>query len=213
MLRFAFSKAIACPQFSQDKTWGRRVVFDFGAQLADEDAQILSVIPVSMSQDFGDELYVGQKTPCIAGEDREQIVLLGRKLNCDAMPCHQPLSQVNNKGAALDSLDLSGIARGVTISGPQTRHQFANREGLFDIIVGAGIERHDLFCLAIARGEHDDRSFREGASLRDDLLAINVWQSKIEQDDIWRASSDGAQSFFSVHRRQYLKAAGCQCRS
>lgn len=38
MLRFAFRKAIACSQFGQNQTRSRWVVFNLGAQLADEDA-------------------------------------------------------------------------------------------------------------------------------------------------------------------------------
>ena len=38
MLRIAFRKAIACSQFGQNQTRSRWVVFNLGAQLADEDA-------------------------------------------------------------------------------------------------------------------------------------------------------------------------------
>lgn len=55
--------------------------------------------------------------------------------------------------------------------------------------------------------------FRESAALRDDILAIHVRKSKIEQDDVWRTSSDGAQSGFSVRCRQNLKAADRQRRT
>ena len=75
----------------------------------------------------------------------------------------------------------------------QTREQFADREWLFDIVVGAEIQGGDLLDLAVARRENDYRRRRELPGLRQDVLAVHVGKAEIENDEIGRGIGGHAQ--------------------
>ena len=66
------------------------------------------------------------------------------------------------------------------------RQQFADVERLVDVVVGAEIERLDLFGLALARRQHDDRHVGPFARAPDHVLAVAVRQAEIEQHDVGR---------------------------
>jgi len=66
------------------------------------------------------------------------------------------------------------------------RQQLTDIEGLVDVVVGAEIERFDLFDFAIARGQNNDRHIGPFATTADDILAVAIGQSEIEQHNIRR---------------------------
>ena len=74
----------------------------------------------------------------------------------------------------------------VTQRGPHARQQLADIERLVDVVVGAEIERLDLFRLPLARRQNDDRHVGPFARPPDDVLSVTVRQSEIEQNDIGR---------------------------
>ena len=90
----------------------------------------------------------------------------------------------------------------------QPRGQFADAERLLDIIVGAEIERLDFLRLAIARGEHDHRRRRELADVAQNILAVPVGQTEVENDQIGRAGRGRPQGLGAGLGRLHLKAGG-----
>ena len=79
----------------------------------------------------------------------------------------------------------------------QPRQKLADAERLVDVVVGAEVERGDLFRLAIARRQHDDRHVRPTPDLLDHLLAVHVRQAEIEHHGVGR-----------VRRQQIARPAG-----
>ena len=95
----------------------------------------------------------------------------------------------------------------------QARQQFADGERLFDIIVGAEIERGDLLGLAVARRQDEDRRGSEFARLGQHVLAVHVGQAEIEHDDIGRRIGDQPQRLAPGGGVQHLIARRLQRRA
>ena len=92
----------------------------------------------------------------------------------------------------------------------QPRHQFADAEGLFDIVVGAEIERLDLLRLAVARRENDDRHFRKLPDVAQNVLAVAVGQTEVEHDHVRRLAHRRPQRIRRRLRCNRLVACGRQ---
>ena len=75
------------------------------------------------------------------------------------------------------------------------RQQLADIERLVDVVVGAEIERLDLFGFALARRQDDDRHIGPFARPPDDVLAVAIRQAKIEQHDVGRLGGNAFDAF------------------
>ena len=65
------------------------------------------------------------------------------------------------------------------------RHQFADTEGLRDVIVGPDLEPDDLVEVLTLGGEHEDRGLASAsAQLPTDVVAAEAGQHDIEEDEI-----------------------------
>ena len=62
------------------------------------------------------------------------------------------------------------------------RHQFLHTKGLGDVIISARIECGDLFRLASTHGQHDHRHLRPLAQFAQQLDAVAVGQTEIQDD-------------------------------
>src|SRR5690606_6318798 len=67
-------------------------------------------------------------------------------------------------------------------------------ERFVDEIVRTEVERFDLFGLAIARGEYDDRHIGPGAYVSDDILSVAIRETEIEQDYVRSVRGDAART-------------------
>ena len=83
----------------------------------------------------------------------------------------------------------------VTQRGPHACQELADIERLVDVVVGAEIERLDLFRFPLARRQNDDRHIGPFARPPDDVLSVAIRQSEIEQNDVWRFGSDALHAF------------------
>ena len=84
----------------------------------------------------------------------------------------------------------SSVCRGATLRAAARAHarqQLADAERLGQVVVGAGVERRDLVVLAAARRQHDDRHRRPLAQVADEVDAVAVGQSEVEQHQVGRA--------------------------
>lgn len=66
---------------------------------------------------------------------------------------------------------------------PDAGQQFADAEGLFDIVIGTQVERCDLFDFLVPGGKHDDGDGRKGSHGRDDGLAVTIGQTEVQHDE------------------------------
>src|SRR5262245_34723586 len=96
--------------------------------------------------------------------------------------------------------------------GAHARQQLADIERLVDVVVGPEIERVDLFRLALARRQNDDRHVRPFARALDDVLPISIWQSEIEEDNIRRLGRNAFDAVGDRTRACHLVVVGFQRR-
>src|SRR5208337_678449 len=201
---------VADPGLRLDDFGRGRIALDLGAQLADEDAQILRVLGMRRSPHGGENLAVGDDPTGVAEKDGEEIVFLRRQLDRNAVARNEALVEVHDDALDLDPRSGLGLARPVAERGAKPRCQFADPEWLLDVIVGAEIERFDFLRLAVPRGENDHRRLRELADFAQDVLAVAVRQPEIEHDEIGRAGRGLTKSLRARLRRQNLVAGGGQ---
>jgi hypothetical protein len=99
--------------------------------------------------------------------------------------------------AGCDQLMIFGLAQGMRDprETDRLRQEFADIERLVDVIVSTKIERFDLFGLALARRQYDDRQIRPFAGAPDDVLAISIRQTKVKQHDVRRFGGDAFDAF------------------
>src|ERR1700674_271544 len=163
---------------------------DLLPQVADIDAKILGVRGMRRAPHGGEDLLVGHHHAGVPGEKRQQLGLLGRELDLLAGASHAMAHAVDLDVADLHHRRLGAPLHAVVQRHAHPRHQFADTERLVDVVVGAEVERVDLFHLAIARREDDDRHVRPFAHPPDHVLAVAVGQPEIEHDDIRHLRGD-----------------------
>ncbi len=64
------------------------------------------------------------------------------------------------------------------------REELVHREGLGDVVVGAGIERGDLDRFRVARRQDDDRRRAPAPQGGRDGHAVHVGEPEVEDDDV-----------------------------
>ena len=84
---------------------------------------------------------------------------------------------------------------GAAQQGADPREQLAEREGLDEIVVGAGVEPLDLVLDGVARRQHQDlRAHAAGAQLAAELEAVaRAGQQQVEDDEIRSGRADALQ--------------------
>ena len=71
--------------------------------------------------------------------------------------------------------------------------QLVHLERLGDVVVRAGVERLDLLVAGRPRGQHDDRHRVPSADAVQDLDAVEVGQSEVEDDDVGMEAGDAVE--------------------
>ena len=81
----------------------------------------------------------------------------------------------------------AGAAVDAAQQGAQPRAQLAQREGLDQVVVGAGVEALDAVVDRVARGEHEHRGAVAGlAHAPADLEAVDAGHAHVEDDGVGR---------------------------
>ena len=137
--------------------------------------------------DGGEDLALGDDAPGMAHQHRQQVEFLRRQFENLAVLDDAPALQIDQQSFGLVARRAGAVGGGMAQSGAQAGQKVADGEGLFDIIVGAEVERDDLFRLAVARGKHDYRAVAEFSRLPQHILAVHVRQAEVEHDDVGRA--------------------------
>ena len=87
-----------------------------------------------------------------------------------------------------------------------TRYEFADAEGLGDVIVGAKLESFNLFLFTVANCHHKHRKpGRKSANAAQRLNAADTWHVDVEKDNIDRRGMKQLQGFFAARRLEHLK--------
>lgn len=89
-------------------------------------------------------------------------------------------------------------------------HQFLHAEGFGDVVVGAGIERGDLFGFAGAHGEHDHRHVGPLADLAQHFMPIAIGQADVQHHQFGALPGQQGQAFFAGAGLQHTIALRTQ---
>jgi hypothetical protein len=120
--------------------------------------------------------------PGVAGEELEQLELLGREL--DAAPVAEHLAAVEVHDQVGDP-HLAGHGR---VDAPQVRaharQQLLDRERLDQVVVGAGVEAGHLVVDRVLGRQDDDRRVARLADAPRDLEAVQHGQHEVEHDEV-----------------------------
>lgn len=145
-------KAVSNARLGEDERWFGGCVFEFRAQLAYEDAQILAVRNVGRAPDIVQQLAVGNHLARVAHQKGEKFEFLRRQT--DRFPALSDVMarQINSDTCNLElshwiCIDLMAAAQ----RRPHPRQKFTNAERFVDEIVGAEVERRNLLAFAVAR--------------------------------------------------------------
>src|SRR5262249_13303423 len=92
--------------------------------------------------------------------------------------------------AAAEHRLLALALQGVAERGADAGEQLVHAEGFGHVIVGAQIERGDLRALATPDREHDDGHPRALPDLADEIEAVGIGQTKMEDDEIRRLGAE-----------------------
>jgi hypothetical protein len=83
------------------------------------------------------------------------------------------------------------------------RAQLRYAERFGQVVVGAGVERGDLFVLLRARGQDDHRNLRPAAQLADHVEAVGVGQPEVDDHEIGLARRRVDQPLLARLRVEY----------
>ena len=96
-------------------------------------------------------------------------------------------------GVPADPRRWGGVGGGDAAGGgADAGEQFVDVERFGDVVVGAGVEGVDLVVAVGPAGEHDDGYRGPGAQGPDDVDAVDVGQSEVEDDEVGPVVGGGA---------------------
>src|SRR5882757_8843514 len=104
--------------------------------------------------DGGEDLSVRYDASGVLCQERKKFELLRRQLEFGAGAAGAMADSVNFQITDAQHRDFSLALHAMPQRRAHTRQQLANIERLIDVIVGAEVERLDLFSLALTRRQH-----------------------------------------------------------
>ena len=127
--------------------------------------------------------------PALRAKHAEEIELLARQLDRRIAEAHFVAGEIDGERRRRRSSPARRVrpcAPPVRSERADPRQQFGDAERLDDVVVGAGIERGDLLDLRLPHRKDQDRHARPFADAPDDLLAVEIRQAEVEDDEIGR---------------------------
>ena len=91
---------------------------------------------------------------------------------------------------------------------PKPRQQLLHREGLCQVVVRAGIQSVNLVAVLAAGTDHNDGHIGPGTDILDDLNAVHVRKSQVQQDNVRIVGRSFHNGCFSIGRHQVAVVIG-----
>src|SRR5438093_227175 len=161
---------------------------ELGAQAGDVDVDGPRLHEAIPAPHRVQQLLAAEDAPGRAGQDREQLELLGGEVHRVAFHADLEAVAVDLELADLHVRLLLGVAgTGAAGDRADAGEQLARRERLGHVVVGAHLEAEDLVTLLDAAGDHDHgdvlgvRVLLEAAA---DLPAVELRDHDVEQDQV-----------------------------
>ena len=147
----------------------------------------------------GEDVGFGLDLPGAAHEEFEHVELARRQLDLDVAAPHATQPGVESQIA--DGDGDRGVRGGASRQGPQPREQHREREGLDEVVVGAGVETLGLVVLAVLGGQHQDRRPHPAFAQRSaHPVPVEAGQHDVEHDQVGLRLSCEPQPVVSVMR-------------
>src|SRR3989442_6769163 len=169
------------------------------------DPQIVGLSLVSRPPDGPEELAVCDEFATVLRKDPQQVELDRGEMDFVARARNAMSAHVDHEVADAHGRLGSVVPRSPE-RGAKAGEQLVSPEGLRDVVVGADVERPNLFALVPDRGEHDDRQPAPASDLGADVDAAPVRQNEVQHDRIGRARGDRVERFLLGRRRLDLVA-------
>ena len=134
----------------------------------------------------------------MSGEGGQHLKLRGRERNAGPIPRHRLRAEVDHDVAERDHSGHVGL--GTSHDGPEPREEFADREGLGEIIVGAEVERLHAVVFRPAGRDDDHGHAIRLAEFRQQANAIQARQHQVEDDGVERLAPGDLQARDTVGR-------------
>jgi hypothetical protein len=128
---------IANARFGQNDARRGGMVLDLGAQLANEYAQVLRVVPVRRPPHRRENLSMCDKTPGVTSEGRQKNILFWGQFYRNTFFRHRTLDEINAQSATLDLRRFMSLLCHMAQSCAHPRQEFSDSERLFHVVVGA----------------------------------------------------------------------------
>lgn len=172
----------------------RRVVFDLFTEMRDVNSEIVGLRTGLGTPDIHQELAVGEDLAAMNHEQTKQGIFGRSQFDFRATSSHDPGGQIDFQVSEGEQ-GVGRLTLGMAHGGTQPREQLACAEGLGHIIIGARIERVDFIVFVVSDCEHDHRNTAPFPEPFEDLEAIHIRQTQIEQDNV-RPSLRGLRKTF-----------------
>src|SRR6185437_1198831 len=153
------------------------------AQLADEHVDDLELGLVHAAIEMIEEHLFGQRRAFAQAEQLENAVFLAGQIHRMALDLDGAAVEVDRELAGAD--ERFRMALGAANDRLDARDQLAAVEGLGQEVVGAKAQALDLVIeLGKARENEDRRAHARGAQAAQHLIAIEIGQHEVENDDV-----------------------------
>ncbi len=114
------------------------------------------------------------------GEDSEKIELLRGEIHHLSIACRPAAGSIHDDAAGRKA----GFNPSPSTDCADARAQLADRERLDDVVVRSQFKTDDTIGLIAARGDDDDGNVGDSPKRTEDVEAIVIRESEIEQDDV-----------------------------
>ena len=171
-----------------DILWAVRSWFQLFTKRSHEHAQRGDVALAGTAPHAFDEKAVRQHLAHVLREHGKQAVLDRRQMQLLAIDTGAPRRVIHTQ-FPVDKDGACRRAAGLHIGQAATGHAKARQQLLYgkrlcQVIIRPRVQRIDLIRILASCGDNDDRQIAPGPYTTDDIHAIQIRQSKVEQDDI-----------------------------
>jgi hypothetical protein len=179
-------------------------------------AEVPDVYAESLNVGLGAFPGLGQKMPVrehfslVQHQFVEQAIFAWSQLGIYTAYPHQTTRKIDAEVAIVvdggTALHLYTMTQGC----PHARHKLGDAEWLWDKVIGSGIKRRNLARLVVESGKNNYGRGACRVHWADQVYAVAVWQSKIEDSEIELAPRDNALRARHIGRLFNIEAFGNQ---
>ncbi len=171
--------------------------------MTDHHAQVVAVADVARPPDVAQQLLLRHHASEVLAKQGEHRILLGRQGDFAALHADPSIGQVDVQPATDDVRRQRFAYLPLAQQHAHTGQELLNTEGLAHVVVGAAVQRQHLLALAGAHRQHQHRHLAPFTQAAQDLLAVEIGQTKVEHHHIRALQGRLGQTVFAVRGLQH----------